>query len=175
MPPKEEERLTKAQLKQILVENADNPDVLLNVVDYIAEQKTKEVKKQAFEELNNSSWERELAGTANQVLAEDKDGYLAKNPQVKDKIGQVMKNLRLEKHPAGALAAYALIRFGEGLGGSAAPAEKAVEKAANKGKMDKTRTPAKVAAGNKKLTPEHLEMAKKLGIKDPNLMARFIP
>lgn len=179
--PKEapkEEQLSRAQLAQIIAENQDKPEVLLNVIDYMAEQKTKSVKEQAFKELSESNWTREIAGNANQVLAEDRDGYIAANPQVKDKISQVMKNMRWEGHPAGALAAYGLIRLSESLSAPKGEeeAEKAVVAAKTSAKMDKTRSLSAAAkSGSNKLTKEHLEMAKRLGIKDPNLMARFIP
>lgn len=175
--PKEEEQLTRAQLAQIIAENSDKPEVLLNVIDYMAEQKTKAVKNEAFKELSESNWHREIAGSANQVLMEDRDGYIAANPRIKEKIGQVAKNMKWENHPAGALAAYALIRLGEGF----VSQEEAKKVSAGKpqketktASMDKTRS---LSAGkkNNKLTAEHLEMAKRLGIKDPNLMARFIP
>jgi len=173
----EEEQLTKDQLAQIIAENGDKPKVLLEVIDYIADQKAKAAKYQAFEEVSQSNWEREIAGHANQILAEDRDGYLAANPTVKNKIGQVMRNMRWEKHPAGALAAYALIRLGEGLVKKEETLSAEKEKKLSSGKMDKTRLSTAIKEGgkNKKLTKEHLEMAKRLGVKDVNLMARFIP
>src|SRR5574343_25738 len=170
--PKEEE-LTRSQLAKIIQENADNPEVILNVMDYIAEQKTKKVKNEAFEELSQSNWEREIAGNANQILAEDKDGYIKSNPNVKDKIDQVKRNLKWDNHPAGDLAAYALIRFSEGLTNEVKEAVKEETPKPNMGKMDRTKVTSPPAQGKKKLTSEQLAMAKKLGVK-PETYARFV-
>lgn len=175
-PKVEEEQLTRAQLAQIISENSDKPEVLLNVIDYMTEQKTRAVKKQAFEELSHSNWEREIAGVANRILTEDRDGYLAANPDAMKKAIQIAKNLRLEGHPAGVAAAYSLVRLIESLSGKEEKVVVPSVKKVSSSKMDKTRSLAESKRGsNKKLTKEHLEMAKRLGVKDVNLMARFIP
>jgi hypothetical protein len=169
-----EEKLTRQQLMQILEQAPEDrkTEVMLNIVEYMAEEKTKAVKKEAFEELNQSQWHREVAGTANRVLIEDKDGYIAAHPGIQTQIDEVTRNLRLGDNPAGRLAAYAMIRFGEGLG-KETPVEPAKGKELPKGKMDKTRPPL-TNTKTSGLTAEHYEMAKKLGVK-PETMARFVP
>lgn len=175
-----EEKVTKAQLIQILNENKDpetgniRPDILMNVLDYLVDERTTEVKQKAFEELNQSSWEREIAGVSNRVLNEDK--YLAQNPDLNAKIDEIANNLKLGGHPAGRLAAYALIRLSAGDESNAAPVTSAVPKnrTANSGKMDKTHV-GNISAKSKstKLTQEQLQMAKRFGVK-PETYARFV-
>lgn len=165
--PKTEERLTRGQLVQIMKEHADDPEVMLNVIDYLADQKTKEVRDETVKDLNYKQWHSNLAGTANRILAEDQDGYLKSNPQIKQQLKEAATNLGLSDHPVGELAAYAIMRLGEQVKGNKAP-EKEVP---NKGKMDKTK--AKPPIEKTGLNADQLAMAKKFGVK-PETYAQFV-
>jgi hypothetical protein len=172
------EKLTKGQLAQIMKEHKDDPEVLLNVVEYLAEQKAEETRDATMKDVNHRQWHSNLSGMANRVLQEDEDGYLAANPKVKLGIDEYASNLGLGDHPVGKLAAYAIYRLSESVKGSGAAKVDEKSKAAemkvdsNKGRLDKTRlsTNAGKSAG---LSQDQLNIAKRFGVK-PETYAKFV-
>lgn len=172
------ERLSKSQLAQIMKEHKDDPEVLVNVVEYLAGQKAEEIKDATMKDVNHRQWHSNLSGMANRVLQEDEDGYLAANPKVKQGIDEYATNLGLGDHPVGKLAAYAIFRLSESVKGKNAAKvdekSKTVETKVdlNKGRLDKTRlsTNTGKSAG---LSQDQLNMAKRFGVK-PETYAKFV-
>ena len=178
--PKDEkkEKLTHAQIVGILKENkdADNfPEILANVVHYIAENTASEIKNKTMEEVSQKQWASNLSGTANRILSEDKDGYLAANPKVKSELPEMAKNMGLQDHPAGELAALAIYRLLEGAKAKDedSKSDKTKEsKPSNSTRvMDKTR----ISSQSSKVTlnATQLAVAKKFGVK-PETYAMFV-
>jgi hypothetical protein len=175
-PPQEAkpEKLTRGQIAKILEEHKDDPEVLLNVIDYMSEQKALEIKDTTVKDMNQHQWASNLSGIANRVLADDEDGYLAANPNVVRGLEEMAGNLGLNNHPIGKLAAYAIYR----LSSAAKTSSKVDDKSTKATKelktrvMDKTRTSGK---SNKSfgLTDVQLEVAKKFGVK-PETYAKFV-
>ena len=174
-PEAKTEKLTKGQLVAILKEHKDDPEVLLNVAEYIAEQKALETRDATMKDVNYRTWSSNLSGMANRILSEDEDGYLAANPRVKGSLNEYASNLGLGDHPIGQLAAYAIMRLSDSVKAKSnadvkSPAEKVVDP--NKGKMDKTRLTA-MKDKNMGLSADHLAAAKKFGVK-PETYAKFV-
>jgi hypothetical protein len=169
------EKLTKGQLVAILKEHKDDPEVLLNVAEYIAEQKALETRDATMKDVNYRTWSSNLSGMANRILHEDEDGYLAANPRVKGGLNEYANNLGLGDHPIGQLAAYAILRLSDSVKAkSKSDVKSEVEKVVdpNKGKMDKTRLTA-IKDKNMGLSTEQLTVAKKFGVK-PETYAKFV-
>lgn len=172
------EKLTRGQIVAILKEHKDDPEVLLNVIEHMAEQKGAALRDETLKDVSYRQWHGHLAGVSNQILDEDADGYLAANPKVKSGLDSYAENLGLKDHPVGKLAAYAIMRLSESA--KAKPKEDVKESKVgekketltNKGKMDKTRTFDKLDK-NYGLTPEQLQVAKKFGVK-PETYAKFV-
>ncbi len=170
------ERLTRPQLIAIMKEHKDDPEVLLNITEYLAEQKAEEIKDATMKDVNQRQWYSNLSGMENKIFSEDEDGYLAANPKVKGQLNEYATNLGLGDHPLGKLAAYAIFRLSEtvkGKGVSKQVVKPDGEKAdANKGKMDKTRLTT-VRNKEQGLSAEQLAMAKRFGVK-PETYSRFV-
>ena len=172
------EKLSKTQLAQIMKEHKDDPEVLLNVVEYLAEQKAEETRDATMKDVNHRQWHSNLSGMANRVLSEDEDGYLAANPKVKQGIEEYASNLGLGDHPVGKLAAYAIFRLSESVKGKGTA--KVDEKSTkvemkvdpNKGRLDKTRLSTN-AGKSTGLSQDQLSMAKRFGVK-PETYAKFV-
>jgi hypothetical protein len=177
LAPKEEakpEKLTRAQIAKIMSEHKDDPEVLLNVIDYMAEQKANEIKDTTVKDMNYNQWRTNMSGVANRILSEDEDGYLAANPRVKTQLDDMANNLGLSDHPIGPLAAYAIFRLSEAAKAKPKEDDKSekVSKPNNSRVMDKTRA-STVSGKQHGLTPEQLTVAKKFGVK-PETYAKFI-
>lgn len=172
------EKLTKGQLAQIMKEHKDDPEVLLNVVEYLAEQKAEEIKDATMKDVNQRTWYSNLSGMANRILQEDEDGYLAANPKVKQGIEEYASNLGLGEHPVGRLAAYAIFRLSESVKGKGEAKVDEKSKVAemkvdpNKGRLDKTRLSTN-AGKSTGLSQDQLNMAKRFGVK-PETYAKFV-
>jgi hypothetical protein len=172
------EKLTRAQLVQLFTEHKDNPEVLLNIIDYVSEQKAEAIRDTTLEDVNKRQWHSSLSGMQNRLLAEDEDGYLAANPGVKNKLTEYAQNLGLGDHPLGQLAAYGIHRLSEAIKAKA-DAKKGEEtkeggetENKDKGKMDRTRLGA-LRSKEHGLTQEQLAMAKKFGVK-AETYAKFV-
>jgi hypothetical protein len=172
--PQEPEKLTRAQISKILREHKDDPDVMLNIIDYIAEQKAMETRDSTVKDLNYKQWHTQLSGTANRLLADDEDGYLAANPSIKGDLDTMAQNLGLGDHPIGRLAAYSIYRYSELIKSrSKEDAKSKREKEiTSKRVMDKTRVPGG-GSKNHGLTDVQLSVAKKFGVK-PETYAKFV-
>ena len=172
--PEKTEKLTRAQISKIMSEHKDDPEVLLNVIDYMAEQKANEIKDSTVKDMNYQQWRSQLSGVANKIIAEDDDGYLAANPKVVDQLGEMSNNLGLADHPIGKLAAYAIFRLSEMSKAKTKEGAKptAEPKPTNTRVMDKTRASSQ-ASKSQGLTQEQLNVAKKFGVK-PETYAKFI-
>lgn len=172
--PEKTEKLTRAQIAKIMSEHKDDPEVLLNVIDYMAEQKANEIKDTTVKDINYRQWHSNLSGVANKIISEDEDGYLAANPKVMDQLGVMAQNLGLSDHPIGNLAAYAIYRLSEMA--KAKPKEDAespkVSKPTNSRVMDKTRT-SSTTSKTHGLTADQLAVARKFGVK-PETYAKFV-
>jgi hypothetical protein len=171
---KEPEKLTRTQIAQILKEHKDDPEVLLNVIDYMAEQKAMGIKDDTVKDLNYKQWHTQLAGTANRLLADDEDGYLAANPAVSKGLDDMAQNLGLGNHPIGRLAAYSIYRYSELVKAKGSKGAEPTESkpTTNKRVMDKTRTSSS-STKNFGLTEAQLTVAKKFGVK-PETYAKFV-
>ena len=168
------EKLTRGQIAKILTEHKDDPEVLLNVIEYLSEQKALEIKDSTVKDMNQQQWSSQLSGVANRVLADDEDGYLAANPKVGEGLSEMAGNLGLGEHPIGKLAAYAIYRLTNAAKAKSKEGEKLkVEKeTTNKRVFDKTRASDKGGKGLG-LTQVQLEAARKFGVK-PETYAKFI-
>jgi hypothetical protein len=167
----EAEQLTDAQLIAILKEHKDDPAVLFNVAKHIAEQTAKTTRDAALADMTKQNRFAQLHGMGERVLSEDEDGYLAANPKVKAGLEEYTKNLDLDSHPLGALAAYAIYRLVNRSGEVAKETKTEPKADPNKGKMDKTRTATQGTKSS--LTPDQLAMAKRFGVK-PETYAKFV-
>ena len=176
-PKKEpEEKLTRGQIVNILKEHKDDPEVLFNVIEHLAEQKALATRDETVKDISYRQWHDNLSGLSNKILTEDSDGYLAANPKIKDSIAEYSKNLGLSDHPVGRLAAYAIIRLSELVKDK--PKEEVDSSKDTTTKttlrtMDKTKIPS-TKDGNLGLTPEQMAFAKKQGL-DPKIYAKFVP
>jgi len=168
------EKLTRGQIAKILTEHKDDPEVLLNVIEYLSEQKALEIKDSTVKDMNHQQWSSQLSGVANRVLSDDEDGYLAANPKVVAGLEDMAENLGLTNHPIGKLAAYAIYRLTNVAKAKSKEGDKPkVDKeTTNKRVFDKTRTSDKVSKGYG-LTQTQLEVARKFGVK-PETYAKFI-
>lgn len=171
------EKLTHSQIVGILSENKDKdnfPEILANVVQYIAENTAADVKNKTMEEVSHKQWASNLSGLSNQILSSDDDGYLAANPKIKDELDDMAKNMGLSDHPVGKLAAYSIYRLIEG---NKAVKEKRAKGDITKGSETRTRTMDKTRvssnAGKVTLDASQLAAAKKFGVK-PETYAMFV-
>ena len=169
------EKLTRAQIAQILTEHKDDPAVLLNIIDYIAEEKALATRDETVKDISHKQWYSNLQGMGNQILTEDQDGYLAANPQVKASLEESATNFGLADHPLGRLATYAIIRLSESVkgkgkveGDSTTPTSTSTSTRV----MDKTRATSKTSKTSG-LTQEQLNTAKRFGVK-PETYAKFV-
>lgn len=170
-----QEKLTKAQLVQIMKEHKDNPEVLANVIEYMAEQKANETRDATMKDVNQKQWHSNLSGMANRIISEDEDGYLAANPKVSSQLDEYAQNLGMGDHPVGKLAAYAILRLSESVKAKSSKVEETKPDATpttTKGKMEKTRLAA-IRDKNQGLSTEQLAMAKRFGVK-PETYAKFV-
>ena len=175
-PTKEEkeEKLTRSQIVGILKEHKDDPEVLANVIEYLAEQKANSTRDETLKDVNHRQWHTNLSGIANKILHDDEDGYLAANPKVGTALDTYAENLGLREHPVGKLAAYAIMRLSEQVEASVKEKDKPA-KAETKSTtrvMDKTRAFDQLDK-KKGLTAEQLKVAQKFGVK-PETYAKFI-
>jgi hypothetical protein len=172
--PEKTEKLTRAQISKIMAEHKDDPEVLLNVIDYMAEQKANEIKDSTVKDMNYNQWRSQLSGVANKIISEDEDGYLAANPKVVGQLDEMSTNLGLSDHPIGKLAAYAIFRLSEMSKAKTKEDDKssAATKPVNTRVMDKTRASSQ-ASKSQGLNQEQLAVAKKFGVK-PETYAKFI-
>jgi len=171
------EKLSRSQLVAILKEHKDDPEVLFNVAEYIAEQKALETRDATMKDVNYRTWSSNLSGMANRIISEDEDGYLAANPKVKGGLDEYATNLGLGDHPIGKLAAYAIFRLSDSVKAKVAvktdvKSDKTEKVDLNKGKMDKTR-PMAMKDKTQGLSAEQLTIAKKFGVK-PETYAKFV-
>jgi len=173
-PKKEGEKLTRGQIAKILTEHKDDPEVLLNVIEYLSEQKALEIKDSTVKDMNHNRWASELSGVSNRVLADDEDGYLAANPKVMSGLDEMADNLGLSKHPVGRLAAYAIYRLSNAAKAKPKGDAKStrVEDITKKRVMDKTRTSSK-SDKTFGLSQIQIESARKFGVK-PETYAKFV-
>lgn len=165
-PDEKPEKLTRSQIVGILKEHKDDPEVLLNVIEHMSEQKAEATRDATLKDVNYRQWHSNLSGIANRIMSEDEDGYLAANPKVKGGLDEYAENLGLKDHPIGKLAAYAIMRLSEATKAKSKVDDKSTKDDAtkDKGKMDKTRTFDKLDK-TLGLNPEHIAAAKKFGVK----------
>ncbi len=167
----EKPKLSRHQIIGILKEHGQDPEVLLNVIDYLAEEKALSTRDEALKSVSQDQWSSNLRGVSNRILSEDK--YLQTNVELKSNLSEMSKNLGFADHPAGLLATYAIYRLSEFNKESSDDVEsKRVETAKRVRGMEKPRTPD---AQTKQvgLSTEQLQVAKKLGV-DPKLYAKFV-
>lgn len=169
-----DEKLTRQQIVGILKEHKDDPEVLANVIEYLAEQKATAIKDDTVKDMNYKQWSSNLSGIAGKILHDDEDGYLAANPKVGGSLGEYAENLGLRDHPVGKLAAYAIMRLSEQVKVKSKADEKSskTEVKPSTRVMDKTRTFDQLGKA-KGLTTDQLAAAKKFGVK-PETYAKFV-
>ena len=181
-PKGKEEKLTRSQVVNILKEHKDDPEVLFNVIDYLAEEKAVSTRDKTLEDVNRKTWEGNLSGLSGRILAEDK--FLSTKPEHRGIVAEYARNLGLDKHPAGQLAAHAIYVLSElnkdpstlfsvyGKPTSEANSER-VDAIKRTKTLDKTKTPSAKVGGGVGLSSEEAEIAKKFGV-NPKLYARFL-
>lgn len=178
-----EEKVTRAQLVGILNENRDaegniRPDILMNIVDHLVEEKTQEAKVSAFKEFDQTNWKRQIAASSKSFMSS-----VNLEPQDREQVKEFVQNLKLEDNPAADMLGYALLRLSREMAGQ--PEESKKEKVVSEAppvaktgvaKMDKTQASSKKAAaagGKVQLTTEQLQIAKRFGVK-PETYAKFV-
>lgn len=178
----EKEKLTRSQIVGILKEHKDDPEVLFNVIDYLAEEKALSTRDKTLEDVNRRTWEGNLSGISGRILAEDK--LLSTKPEHKDIIAEYARNLGLDNHPVGHLAAHAIYVLSElnkdpsalfsvyGKPTSEANSDR-VDAIKRTKTLDKTKTPSVKVGGSIGLSSEEMEVAKKFGV-NPKLYSRFL-
>ena len=181
-PKGKEEKLTRSQVVNILKEHKDDPEVLFNVIDYLAEEKAVSTRDKTLEDVNRKTWEGNLSGLSGRILAEDK--FLSTKPEHRGIVAEYARNLGLDNHPAGHLAAHAIYVLSElnkdpstlfsvyGKPTSEANSER-VDAIKRTKTLDKTKTPSAKTGGSVGLSSEEAEIAKKFGV-NPKLYARFL-
>ena len=181
-PKGKEEKLTRSQVVNILKEHKDDPEVLFNVIDYLAEEKAVSTRDKTLEDVNRKTWEGNLSGLSGRILAEDK--FLSTKPEHRGIVAEYARNLGLDNHPAGHLAAHAIYVLSElnkdpstlfsvyGKPTSEANSER-VDAIKRTKTLDKTKTPSAKVGGGVGLSSEEAEIAKKFGV-NPKLYARFL-
>ena len=181
-PKGKEEKLTRSQIVNVLKEHKDDPEVLFNVIDYLAEEKALSTRDKTLEDVNRRSWEGNLSGISGRILAEDK--LLSTKPEHKGVIAEYARNLGLDNHPAGHLAAHAIYVLSElnkdpstlfsvyGKPTSEANSDR-VDAIKRTKTLDKTKTSSASPGKGVGLSSEEAEIAKKFGV-NPKLYARFL-
>ena len=184
-PKGKEEKLTRSQVIGVLKQHKDSPefeDILYNVMDYISEEKAVSTRDKTLEDVNRKTWEGNLSGLSGRILAEDK--FLSTKPDHKGIVAEYARNLGLDNHPAGQLAAHAIYILSElnkdpstlfsvyGKPTSEANSER-VDAIKRTKTLDKTKTPSAKTGGGVGLSSEEAEIAKKFGV-NPKLYARFL-
>jgi len=166
-------QLTKAQLKQILEDNKDDPDTLMNVVEYIAEQTATGISS---EKVNAAEVNRKK-GELDSLLADRYPDINDPGSDIRVEVDAAKKNLGLETHPYGDYFATAAIVF-DGLPdlledaykkGKGETGDTAEEKRKKDIKAKKLPTSKGKATGGESLTASQLETAKQMGLKGDQL------
>ena len=166
----DEPEYTDAQLKTYLEEHDNAPDAQIQVANYIAKREASKQRKEAEAMYATGQTAREFRDLETQVLGNRTD---IKDPMIAGKVANLRKSFNLDGHPGGGLLAYALYKFWESEETKQKEAAtSARERKAKAASLDKTKTPSKDKGNG--LTPEHLAMAEKLGIKDTKLYAKFV-
>ncbi len=169
----EGEKLSRTQLLAIVKEHKDDPEVLLNVIDYISEQKALGIRDKTVEDIDQRTWHTNLSSIENRAISEDP--VLSKRPDIVEKLPAMAAALRIDKHPFGRYLAYLAYRAGNDTGGAAEAAAAAeatrVEDLKKKKGLDPTKVPTKKTVT---LTKEQADMAQRFGV-SPQTYARFIP
>lgn len=166
----DEPEYTDAQLKTYLEEHDNSPDAQIQVANYIAKREASKQRKEAEAMYATGQTAREFRDLETQVLGNRTD---IKDPMIAGKVANLRRSFNLDGHPGGGLLAYALYKFWESEETKQKEAAtSARERKAKAASLDKTKTPSKDKGNG--LTPEHLAMAEKLGIKDTKLYAKFV-
>jgi len=90
-------KLTDSQIKQILVDNKDDPDTLMNVVKYIAEESARGVSTETVNAAEMTRKKGELDG----FLAERYPDIDTPGSDIRIEVDKAKKDLGMEKHPFG--------------------------------------------------------------------------
>lgn len=172
------EKVTKAQLAAVLNENRDadgniRPDVLMNIVDHLVEERTNEAKVAAFQEFDQTNWKRQIASSSKVYMS-----GLQLTSQDQAEVNEFVRNLKLEDNPAAEMIGWAMLRLAkESQQQPTEPEKKESTKTVAKevAKMDRTKAPVvnKPAAKKVQLTQDQLDMAKRFGVK-PETYAKFV-
>lgn len=170
--PKEEakeEKLTRQQLKQVIEQYKDDPEVMLRVMEHISTETAQEIKNKTVEEERARNWHGNMQQVSDKVLRQE----LAKLPETQakeyvEKASEAAENLGLSNHPVGLLAAYAILQLAQQGDAEASKATEAkrVESIKKTKGLDKSReTPGSTTGKTGKLSKEEMEVVKNLGIK----------
>lgn len=175
-PTKSPKGFTREQLKAILKENLDDPDIAFEVQDELAKLNAAEAKAEGFKEWNDRQWFAQAQGVAHKELTSIQE--YKSNPKVQAELKDYARNLGIDKHPMGEYFAFLVWdREQRKLAKTKGAAEGARVKEIRETKgLDKTRSRDK-GGQNLGLTPAQLAMAKRLEAEEgipPKEYARFV-
>jgi len=175
-PPEAEGALTQEQLEGLIDQHKENPQVLLRIFNYVAEQQAQRVatgiRDETVRNVEFQNWHRDLKTHNDAVMGP----ILQTNPELRSTITETTKRLALDQHPMGELLVHALVDYARRQGDKAKEADEAAraEKLLKQKGHDKTRSTGDKGARTKGLTKEHKDIADKLGISYESY-AKFLP
>ncbi len=170
--PKEPGGLDYSQIASLIREHGDNPEVLANIISYVAQAEASRVaskiRDEAIERVTFQQWYNSVKTASDAIVHQ----LLTKKPDLEPMIPVVAERLALDHHPAGRLSAALLLLHAMDMQNEKKDAvdTRRVEELKTKKSLDKTRG----SSGTSKLTKEQLEVANRLGI-DPDTYAKFLP
>lgn len=171
-PPKkeEEQEYTDQQLKAYLEEHDNSPEAQIQVHNYIAKREARKERAAAEQAFAATATAKEFRDLEAQVLGKRSD---LEDPVIVGKVRNLRSSLNLDQHPGGNLLAYALFKLYETESAvQKKDAQEARDKKARAANLDRSKTPPKPKEHG--LTPEHLAVAEKLGLKDLKLYSQMV-
>jgi len=168
-PEKQGEQLSSAQLRQILADNPDNPETLMNIIDYVAEQKARGISTETV----NAVEVNRKKGELDDLLTERYPDIHVEGSDIRIEVDKAKKTFNLETHPFGDFFAVAsrvledlpdLLKnaFEQGKGKSGTEAEDKRKKDINAKKLPASKKRSIIGEG---LTGTQAEAAKQMGLK----------
>lgn len=164
--------LTKAQLTGLIEEHKDDPNTMLNIIEYVSKQAASKTKKDAVNEIEISQTKRQ----ADEFMTQNFPDVQKEGTELKGIVDETRSKLFLDDHPLsdqltlGALIMYDLenIKKASFEQGKEESLKGKAEDKRKKDVNDKKLTPSGKKGGDKKgessLTSDQEDVAKRLGL-----------